>query len=124
MTDEELERRLRQWRVRGPSPALRGQVLTASQPRPHRSDFVAGWVIAATVAGCLSVSAWVEQRTLRARLDTIHLETGVATQLHEAEALLGSQARDRILLSLLATEPLEERTATPVAADMEGAPPW
>jgi hypothetical protein len=124
MTDEELERRLRQWRVGGPSADVRRRVLAAPPPNSHRSDFVVGWVIAMTAAGCVCVSAWMTQRTMRDRLEVILLESDVAAQIQNVEAFLGPQARERILLSLLAAEPPEGRLAIPPSVSFQGAPPW
>ena len=124
MTDEELERRLRQWRVSGPAADVRRRVLAAPPPRPDRFDFMVGWVIAMIAAAWLCASAWLAERTLRDRIETIPVESDIAAQMHEAEALLGPQGRNRIMLSLLAADPLERRTAIPPPASLHGEPPW
>ena len=121
MTDDELEGRLRRYRVVGPSADLRRRALAV--PHCHGpSDFAIGWIVAGAVAACLCVSAWNSDRALQERVETMLRDPDVSAQIQEATAILGEPAREGVVLTRLAIWESESRDRD--ASVPEGAFPW
>jgi hypothetical protein len=107
MTDDSIEGRLRLYRVAGPSAGLRRRVLFAYDRT--LSDFAIGWAIAGAVAACLYLSAWMSDRSIQQRIETMLQQPEVVEQVQEATAILGEPAREIVALTLLAGRENEPR---------------
>jgi hypothetical protein len=101
MTGEELERRLRRFRVVAPAPSLRARVLQDSVRQSARRDFAIGWGIAAAVVLLLWTAGRVSMRERERRIDETLATAPISSEVEEAVRLLGPRGREVVRLRVL-----------------------
>jgi hypothetical protein len=102
VTDEELERQLRRFRVSAPPPSLRARVVHDVPASSGLRDFAIGWCVAAAVLVLAWSTGWASIRERERRIDETLAATPIASEVDEAVRLLGPRGREMVRLRVLA----------------------
>ena len=123
MNDEELERRVRRFRVAGPPGSLRGRVLAALDQQQASQTRVAGWLAAVAALLMLTVASQWSSNRLIASADIAAEDESM--QFAEAiEKSMGSTEEARMVVSRIVAETLTRQLerSNPVSGQEPQAP--
>ena len=122
MTDEDIERSLRRYRITPPPPDLRWRVVAHVDRRRIRHDVWVGCAVAAAVVLFTCLGSWTSWTTWQRRLNDVTVNPEVARDVDDAGRALGSYGR--VLASLNALERAAAEPLVPGVMPGEGSLPW
>ena len=122
MTDNDIERSLRRFRIAAPPPDLRRSVVAFVDRRRTRHDVRVGCAVAAAVVLFTCLGSWTSWAAGQRRLNEALANPDIARVVDDAGRVLGSYGRVLALRDALERAPAEP--LVPGAMSGGGSSPW